>query len=86
MPWGIAGLWNTWVDKASGEVVESYTMLTLNADVHPLMNRMHKPDPKVGPDQQDKRSLVLFEPGNFDQWLAGTIEEAQALMHLTPVE
>lgn len=86
MPWGIAGLWNTWVDKASGEVVESYTMLTLNADVHPLMNRMHKPDPKVGPDQQDKRSLVLLEPGNFDQWLAGTIEEAQALMHLTPVE
>lgn len=54
MPWGVAGLWNTWTDKASGEVVESYTMLTLNADHHPLMNRMLKPDPKLGPDQQDK--------------------------------
>lgn len=32
-------------------------MLTLNADNHPLMNRMHKPDPKLPPDQQDKRSL-----------------------------
>ena len=29
-------------------------MLTLNADIHPLMNRMHKPDPKLGPDRQDK--------------------------------
>jgi hypothetical protein len=27
-------------------------MLTLNADAHPLMRGMHKPDPKLGPDQQ----------------------------------
>ena len=85
-PWGVAGLWNTWTDKETGEFVESYTMLTLNADEHPLMNRMHKPDPKLGPDQQDKRSLVLLEPQDFDQWLAGTVQEARALMKLTPVE
>ena len=30
-------------------------MLTLNADDHPLMRRMHKPEPKLGPDQQDKQ-------------------------------
>jgi hypothetical protein len=53
-------------------------MLTLNADAHPLMCRMHKPDPKLGADQQDKRSLVLLEPSAFDQWLAGTVEEARA--------
>jgi hypothetical protein len=47
--WGLAGLWNTWTDKATGEIVESYTMLTLNADDHPLMRRMHKPDLKLGP-------------------------------------
>jgi len=23
-PWGLAGLWNTWTDKASAEIVESY--------------------------------------------------------------
>jgi putative SOS response-associated peptidase YedK len=85
-PWGVAGLWNTWVDKASGEVVESYTMLTVNADAHPLMSRMHKPDPKLGPDQQDKRSLVLLEMHDFDQWLAGTVEEGRSLINLTPVE
>jgi len=26
-PWGLAGLWNTWTDKSTGEVVESYTMI-----------------------------------------------------------
>jgi putative SOS response-associated peptidase YedK len=28
--------------------LESYTMLTINADGHPLMRRMHKPDPQAG--------------------------------------
>lgn len=55
-PWGLAGLWNDRVDPSTGEVVPSYTMLTINADHHPLMSRMHKPDPKLPPDQQDKRS------------------------------
>jgi putative SOS response-associated peptidase YedK len=85
-PWGLAGLWNTWTDKATGEVHESYTMLTLNADEHPLMNRMHKPDPKLPPDQQDKRSVIPIELGDVDLWLAGTVEEAKQLLQLPAVE
>jgi putative SOS response-associated peptidase YedK len=85
-PWALAGLWNTWIDRDTGEVVESYTMLTQNADVHPIMNRMHKPDPKLLPDQQDKRSVVAIESGDFDQWLNGTVDEAKKLIQLTPVE
>jgi putative SOS response-associated peptidase YedK len=84
--WGLAGLWNTWTDKETGEVVESYTMLTLNADAHPLMSRMHKPDPKLGPDQQDKRSVVALEPDDFEPWLTGSVEAAAKLVRLTPVE
>lgn len=64
-PWDLAGLWNTWTRKTTGEVVESYTM-TLNADLHSVMYRMHKPDPELGPDQQDKRSVVPIEPGDVD--------------------
>ncbi len=79
-PWGLAGLWNTWVDRATGEVHESYTMLTVNADAHPLMRRMHKPDPKYGPDEQDKRSVVAIAAGDVDRWLHGTREEAAALV------
>lgn len=85
-PWGLAGLWNTWVDKATGEVHESYTMLTINADQHPLMRRMHKPDPKLGPDQQDKRSVIPIEARDVDAWLTGTVQEARALLQLAPVD
>lgn len=85
-PWGLAGLWATWTDKSTGEVHESYTMLTINADTHPLMRRMHKPDPKMPPDQQDKRSVIPLEPQDWDQWLAGTVADAKALLKLAPVE
>lgn len=86
MPWGLAGLWNTWIDKATGEVHESYTMLTINADRHPLMSRMHKPDPKLPLNQQDKRSVIPIEVGDVDQWLAGTVAEAQELLRLAEAE
>lgn len=79
-PWGLAGLWSTWIDKATGELVESYTMLTINADSHPLMRRMHKPDPKLGPGEQDKRSVVPIELEDVGTWLHGTMAEAAALV------
>ena len=79
-PWGLAGLWNTWIDRSTGEVHESYTMLTVNADTHPLMRRMHKPDPAFGADEQDKRSVVSIEGAEVRQWLYGSKEEAQELI------
>lgn len=85
-PWALAGLWNTWKDRETGELVESYTMLTLNADAHPLMSRMHKPDPKLGPDQQDKRSVVAIEPADWDTWLRAPVDQARALIRLTPAD
>ena len=85
-PWGLAGLWNAWMDKATGEIFESYTMLTLNADAHPLMARMHKPDPKLPADRQDKRSVIPIESADVEAWLFGSIEEAKALVRLPPVE
>lgn len=42
-------------------------MLTINADSHPLMRRMHKPDPKLPADQQDKRSVVPIEFADVDR-------------------
>jgi putative SOS response-associated peptidase YedK len=65
---------------------ESYTMLTLNADEHPLMSRMHKPDPKLPSDQQDKRSVVSIELRDVDTWLHGSIAEANELMRVPPIE
>ncbi|MDH4417691.1 MAG: SOS response-associated peptidase family protein [Acidovorax sp.] len=91
-PWGLAGLWNTWTDKATGEVHESYTMLTINADGHPLMGRMHKNelDPKTKAplplEDQDKRSVIPIELADVDAWLAGTQQEAEALLRVPAVE
>lgn len=85
-PWGLAGLWSTWADKETGELVESYTMLTLNADQHPLMNRMHRPDPKRPPEMQDKRSVVPIQGDDVDAWLHGSVDQAQGLIRLQPVE
>jgi hypothetical protein len=51
-------------------LIESYPMLTMNADSHPLMRRTRKPDPKVGPQEQDKRSVVVIEATGFETWWA----------------
>ena len=38
-----AGLWERWTDPASGEITTSFTLLTVNADGHAVMGRMHRP-------------------------------------------
>ena len=39
-------------------VTMTRALLTLNADAHALMKRMHKPDPKLPPDRQDRARQV----------------------------
>ena len=85
-PWGLAGLWNSWTDPSTGKVLESYTLLTLNADAHPLMRRMHRPDLKRAPDLQDKRSVVPIEAADLDLWLHAPVAQAAELLRLAPVE
>jgi putative SOS response-associated peptidase YedK len=60
-PMGIAGLWSTWRGPDGGEV-PSFTMLTVNADGHPLMQRFHKPD-------DEKRMVVVLDEADYDRWL-----------------
>lgn len=84
--WGLAGLWNSWPDKATGDIVESFTMLTINADDHPLMNRMHRPDPKRPPHMQDKRSVIPIERADVERWMFGSQNDAIDLMKLASVQ
>lgn len=72
--------------KTHSAASASYTMPTINADAHPLMSRMHKPDPTLGPDKQDKRSVIPVELEDVDRWLSGSIEQAKALLSVAPVE
>lgn len=60
-PMGIAGLWARWRSPI-GETVYSYTMLTINANHHPLMRLFHK-------SQDEKRMVVILPAERYDDWL-----------------
>lgn len=85
-PWAIGGIWSEWTDPASGEIVPSYSMLTINCDGHPLLGRLHKPDPKLPADAQDKRSVVPLQPADWMAWLTGDEATARSLMVVPATE
>jgi len=72
-PFGIASLWETWTDPISGELVTSFTMLTVNADDHPVMNQFHR----LG---DEKRTPVVLSTSQFDQWLSADETQAMTMM------
>ncbi|WP_297657774.1 SOS response-associated peptidase family protein [Hydrogenophaga sp.] len=90
-PWMLAGLYDTWTDPVTGEIVPNYTMVTQNCDGHPLLALMHKPEvDRAGAvlpaEQQDKRSVVPIERADWLTWLAGSSSEAAALIRVPEVE
>ncbi len=88
-PWALAGLWGEWLDQSTGELVPSFTMITVNANLHPIMSRMHKVEvdkaTKKPLEVQDKRSVVAIEEHDIDRWLTCTPEEARDFVELIPV-
>ena len=61
-------------------------MLTVNCDGHPLLGRLHKPDPKLPDDAQDKRSVVPLEPDQWAAWLSATVGDAKEMLVPPPTE
>ncbi len=72
---GVAGLWQPW-RSSEGEWINTFTMLTLNADDHDLMKYMHRPDPKRPPEMQDKRMVVILAEGLYEAWLDAPAAES----------
>lgn len=78
-PLAIAGLWRSW-QEVDGTHAITFTMLTVNSDEHPLMNRFHKPG-------DEKRSVVIVPPSDYAGWLATqSIDEARSFLNLYPAE
>lgn len=71
-PLGIAGLWASW-KSPKGDWVYSFTMLTINADRHPLMNQFHKPG-------DEKRMVVILPRDRYQEWLAASSEFSSFLV------
>jgi putative SOS response-associated peptidase YedK len=68
----VAGIWETWRAPTAQEVL-SFSMLTINADAHPLMARFHAPG-------DEKRSIVVVDPADYPAWLAADGASARALL------
>lgn len=53
--------------------IVSFTMLTVNADQHPVMNQFHKPE-------DEKRTPVVIPKERFMDWLAADHEQAMGML------
>ncbi len=56
----LAGLWSEWVNQSSGEIIKSYTILTMEANEQ--MSQIHN---------SEKRMPVILSPNNEFEWLSG---------------
>jgi putative SOS response-associated peptidase YedK len=68
VPMGIAGIYTKWRSPEGLELF-SFTMLTVNADGHPVMQGFHKAD-------DEKRMVVILDPADYDRWLSCPLAEA----------
>jgi len=59
-PFAIAGIWRAWSEPE--RIALSFTMLTVNADDHAVMQRFHKPG-------TEKRSVVIVPRTQYEEWL-----------------
>lgn len=71
-PLGVAGLWSSWKSD-KGEMVHSFTMLTINAASHPLMQNFHKP-------ADEKRMVVILPPERYQDWLLAKPADSMGFM------
>ncbi len=76
-PFALAGLWERW--QRDDKIVDSFTMLTVNADDHAVMKRMHRPG-------DEKRMPVLLPAEDWAHWLDATPELALKLCQQYPAE
>lgn len=77
-PMGIAGLWSAW-KTPQGEILHSYTMLTINADNHPLMRLFHKPN-------EEKRMVTILHEDQYTDWLNVDMKDSTDFFRAYPAE
>ncbi|KVN79352.1 SOS response-associated peptidase [Burkholderia ubonensis] len=74
-PYCVAGVWRAWKEPDGAETL-AMAMLTVNADEHPVMKHMHK----IG---DEKRSVVIVRPADYDEWLhTKNVDAARAMLQI----
>lgn len=77
-PVAAASIWERFVDTETGEIVFSFSMLTINADGHPVMKHFHRPE-------DEKRSIVVLNESQYLPWLNASLSQAIDLLQISPV-
>ncbi|QIA06763.1 SOS response-associated peptidase [Draconibacterium halophilum] len=72
-PMVLGGLWDEWTNKETGEMVNSFTIVTTIANA--LMKKIHN-NPKL----KEARMPLILNEDKADNWLNGTSEEAKAMI------
>lgn len=75
-PVAAASIWERFIDKETGEIIFSFSMLTVNATGHEVMKHFHKPE-------DEKRSIVVLENKNYGTWLNANHDEVHNLLKTT---
>lgn len=76
-PMGVAGLWARW--GKDGQEIVSFTLLTVNANSHALMNR-------YGHHGHEKRMPAILNAGAYGAWLNAPIDKAREFMRAYPAQ
>ena len=74
-PIAVASIWERIIDKETGEVILSFSMLTINARGHEVMKHFHKVD-------DEKRSIVVLKDTEYQPWLNANHDQARKLLNL----
>ena len=77
-----AALWRA----ATGEWINSFTMLTINADDHPIFKQLHRPGPKRPPEKQDKRIVVILNEDSYRAWLDAPADRSVEFLRQYPAD
>ena len=76
-PIAVASIWERYVDQTTGEIVCSFSMITINATGHPVMQQFHAPE-------DEKRSIVVLQDNEYMPWLQASQDRARKLLQLAP--
>lgn len=74
-PVTIAGIW----EYDPLDQLLSFSILTINADGHPLMQRFHKPD-------DEKRMVMILDPSQYQGWLNGSLVSEEDVYRQYPAD
>lgn len=76
-PEAAACIYERVIDRSTGEIIFTFSMLTINATDHPVMKHFHRPE-------DEKRSIVILQDADYQNWLNADHETASQLLQLAP--